>query len=212
MGETVGVIAMGEMGSAVARRLHERGATVIWGRCWEGEGAPAFWPWVQVIRALLRKCDAGALIKWLGLGGPYVAQVVPEVRELLPDLPAAPSLDSEQARFRLYDACCTFLTSAAADAPLVLVLDDLHWADKSSLLLLQFLVREIADTRLLVLGTYRDVEVSRDHPLADTLAKAGHDLVHDRFCIQLMVNAIEAIYDDGARAVRATPLADLAAS
>ena len=52
----------------------------------------------------------------------------------------------------------------------------------------------------------------RDHPLADTLARAGHDLVHDRFCIQLMVNAVEAIYDDGARAVRATPLADRAAS
>ena len=51
----------------------------------------------------------------------------------------------------------------------------------------------------------------RDHPLADTLARAGHDLVHDRFCIQLMVNAIEAIYDDGARAVRAMPLPDLAA-
>jgi glycosyltransferase involved in cell wall biosynthesis len=50
----------------------------------------------------------------------------------------------------------------------------------------------------------------RDHPLADTLARAGHDLVHDRFCIQLMVNAVEAIYDDGARAVRTGPLPDMA--
>jgi hypothetical protein len=102
----------------VAASAAERGANVIWGRCWEGEGAPAFWPWVQVIRALLRQGDARILAGWLGSGAPYVAQVVPEVRDLLPDLPAAPPLDSEQARFRLYDAVCTFLTSAAAETPL----------------------------------------------------------------------------------------------
>jgi predicted ATPase len=168
----------------VAGRAGERGATVVWGRCWEGEGAPAFWPWVQVIRALLRKCEAKTMARWLGLGGPYVAQLVPEVRELLPDLASAPPLDSEQARFRLYDACCTFLTSVAADAPLVLVVDDLHWADKSSLLLLQFLVREIADARLLVLGTYRDVEVSRDHPLADVLPQLRRERTVDRVLLR----------------------------
>jgi tetratricopeptide (TPR) repeat protein len=173
----------------VAARAGEHGATVVWGRCWEGEGAPAFWPWVQVIRAVLRKCDAKTMAAWLGLGGPYVAQVVPEVRELLPDLPAAPPLDSEQARFRLYDACCTFLTSAAADAPLVLVLDDLHWADKSSLLLLQFLVREIGDARMLVLGTYRDVEVSRDHALAEVLPQLRRERTVDRILLRGLPHA-----------------------
>jgi tetratricopeptide (TPR) repeat protein len=172
------------LAECVAASAAGRGATVIWGRCWEGEGAPAFWPWVQVIRTHLRQCDVGTVAGWLGAGGPQVAQVVPEVRELLPDLPAAPPLDSEQARFRLYDACCTFLTSAAADAPLGLVLDDLHWADKSSLLLLQFLVREIAEARLFLLGTYRDVEVSRGHPLGDVLPRLRRERTVDRILLR----------------------------
>src|SRR5262249_37692198 len=128
------------LAECVATSAAGRGATVIWGRCWEGGGAPAVWPGGPGLRALLPQVDVGTLADWLGAGAPYVAQVVPEVREALPDLPAAPPLDSEQARFRLYDAVCTFLKSAAASAALVLVLDDLHWADTSSLLLLQFVV------------------------------------------------------------------------
>ena len=172
------------LAECVAARAAERGATVIWGRCWEGEGAPAFWPWVQALRTLMRQDDAATLADRLGSGGPYVAQVVPEVRELLPDLPVAPALDSEQARFRLYDAVCTFLKNAAATTPLVLVLDDLHWADKSSLLLLQFLVREIADARLLIVGTYRDVEVARDHPLGDVLPRLRRERSVDRILLR----------------------------
>jgi tetratricopeptide (TPR) repeat protein len=168
----------------LAARAAARGATVTWGRCWEGEGAPAFWPWVQVIRALVRQGDAATLADRLGPGGPYVAQVVPEVRALLPHLPAAPALDSEQVRFRLYDAVCAFLTSAAAEAPQLLVLDDLHWADRSSLLLLQFLVREIADARLLLLGTYRDVEVARDHPLGDALPRLRRERSVERILLR----------------------------
>ena len=90
-----------------------------------------------------------------------MAQIVPELRDRQPDLPAPPPLDSEQARFRLFDAITTFLVRAAQTRPLVLILDDLHWADKSSLLLLRFLAREMVESRLLVLATYRDVEVSR---------------------------------------------------
>jgi tetratricopeptide (TPR) repeat protein len=172
------------LAECVAARAAERGATVIWGRCWEGEGAPAFWPWVQVLRALVRQGDAATLADRLGAGGPYVAQVVPDVRELLPDLPAAPALDSEQGRFRLYDALSTFMKSSAAATPLAFVLDDLHWADKSSLLLLQFLVREIADARLLIVGTYRDVEVARDHPLGDVLPRLRRERSVDRILLR----------------------------
>src|SRR5215470_17373333 len=65
----------------LAATAGERGANVVWGRCWEGEGAPAFWPWVQVFRALLRQLDGPTVAARLGQGSPYVAQVVPEVRE-----------------------------------------------------------------------------------------------------------------------------------
>jgi predicted ATPase len=168
----------------VAALASERGATVVWGRCWEGEGAPAFWPWVQVIRTCLRQGDTATLVARLGPGAPYVAQMVPEVRELLPDLPPAPALDSEQARFKLCDACAWFLKNVAGDAPLVLLLDDLHWADRSSLLLLQFLAREIVGARVLVVGTYRDVEVTRGHPLGEVLPRLRRERTVDRLLLR----------------------------
>jgi tetratricopeptide (TPR) repeat protein len=75
------------------------------------------------------------------------------------------------ARFRLFDAMAASLRSAAADTGLVVVLDDLHWADRASLLLLEFVARELSDSRLLLVATYRDVEVDRHHRLSGTLAE-----------------------------------------
>jgi hypothetical protein len=172
------------LAESLAAKAVGGGAKVIWGRCWEGEGAPAFWPWVQVLRTCLRQTNGPTLAARLGPGAPYVAQLVPEVRELLPDLPAVPPLDSEQARFHLYDACSTFLKSVAAETPLFVVLDDLHWADASSLRLLQFLVREIANARLLLLGTYRDVEVLRGHPLGDALPRLRRERTVERILLR----------------------------
>lgn len=83
----------------------------------------------------------------------------------------ASDLDSEEARFRLFDAVTSFLAAASRDRPLVLVLDDLHWADEPSLLLLKFAAREIASSGLLLVGTYRDVELGRHHPLAQVLGE-----------------------------------------
>ena len=93
--------------------------------------------------------------------GPYaadIAQMLPELNELFPDLPSAPSLDPEGARFRLFDSTASFIRDAAATRPIVLVLDDLHAADKPSLLLLQFLARSLREARLVVFGAYRDTE------------------------------------------------------
>jgi len=89
----------------------------------------------------------------------------------LPDLPVAAALEPEQARFRLFDSITEFLKNASRQRPLVLILDDLHWADKPSLLLLQFLARELRDLRIHVAGTYRNIEVGRQHPLAQTLGE-----------------------------------------
>ena len=95
--------------------------------------------------------------------------MVSEFKERLPDLKPPPQLDSpEQARFRLFDSITAFLKSASQKQPLVLVLDDLYWADQPSLL--QFVARELGNGRLLLVGTYRDVELSRQHPLAETLS------------------------------------------
>lgn len=157
-----------------------RGAQVLWGRCYEGEGAPAYWPWVQVIRSYVHDRDAQSLSSEMGAGAADIAQVVSEVRERLPGLPEPPSLEPEQARFRLFDSIRTFLRNAAAKHPLAIILDDLHSADKPSLLLLQFLAREIRDVRLLLLGTYRDVELERHHPLSEVLAALRRERGYER--------------------------------
>src|SRR3954449_10185681 len=112
------------------------GARVYWGRCREDEGAPAYWPWVQAIRSYIRDSDPVALAWQLGGGAAEVAQLIPEVAEKLDVEPAARP-DSEEARFRLFDSVTSLLLAAARDRPIVIVLDDLHWADEPSLLLLR---------------------------------------------------------------------------
>ncbi len=121
----------------------------------------------------------------MGAGAADIAEVVSDVKERLPDLPTPPQLDSpEQARFRLFDSITTFLKAAGQQQPLVLMLDDLHWADKPSLLLLEFLARELAGARLLLVGTYRDVELNRQHPLAETLGGLNRERLFQRVLLR----------------------------
>jgi class 3 adenylate cyclase len=172
------LLLVGEPGIGKTRTAEElatyarvRGAKVHWGRCHEGEGAPAYWPWTQALRSYVREADPVGLAWELGPSAPEVAQLVPEVRDRLGDVAEPPSLDPEQARFRMFDSVTQFLSNASSSRPLVLVLDDLHWADESSLLLLKYVARHLSDTGLLVLATYRDVELGRHHPLAKTLSE-----------------------------------------
>jgi class 3 adenylate cyclase len=146
---------------------------VHWGRCRDEEGAPAYWPWVQALRSYIREADPVGLAWHVGGGAADIAQLVPELGERLGGVPEAPELEGEEARFRLFDSVTTFLTAAARDRPMMLVLDDLHWADEPSLLLLKFAARELTDSGLLIVGTYRDVELGRHHPLARVLAELG---------------------------------------
>ena len=163
----------------LAREAAERGGVALWGRCWEGEGAPPYWPWVQVIRALLQGVPAEELRPAVGAGAPYLVPLVPELGERFRDLPAlSTSPRSEHARFYLFDAVATLLRSAAQRTPLVLVLDDLQWADAPSLLLLQFLAHELRDVRILLLGTYREVEVRQAPAVAEILGALGRDGHH----------------------------------
>lgn len=159
----------------MGRRAEERGFSTLWGRCWEAGGAPAYWPWVQSLRSHVESCDPEALREQVGVGAPFVAQILPELKEHLPGVAAPPALDSEGARFQLFDAVAGMLHRMAAFRPLLLVLDDLHVADAPSLLLLRFLANEITDSRILIIGAYRHTEVGPDHPLAAVLAEARRE-------------------------------------
>jgi class 3 adenylate cyclase len=172
------VLLVGEPGIGKTRTADElatyarvNGAKVYWGRCAEDQGAPAYWPWVQVIRSYAREADPVALAWELGQGAADIAQVVPEVGKRLGIEPSEPTGEGEEARFRVFDSISSFLTGAASSRPIVLVLDDLHWADEPSLLLLKFLARELGGSGLLIVGTYRDVELGRHHPLAEVLGE-----------------------------------------
>jgi tetratricopeptide (TPR) repeat protein len=159
-------IGKSRLADEAATRARQRGVRVAWGRCWEAGGAPAYWPWVQSLRAYVRDADPEILRSRLGAGAPFVTQLLPE----LADVPAPSPLEGEAGRFRLFDAVAGFLRNAATDQPRMLVLDDLQAADTPSLLLLQFVARELSDMRILAVGAYRNVELGRDHPLTFALA------------------------------------------
>jgi hypothetical protein len=87
-----------------------------------GEGAPAFWPWVQVVRAYIQAADPAVLRREMGAGAADIAQIVPAVGKCLPDLPTPPPVEPDAARFRLFDSLAGFLRAAAVRRPLLLVL------------------------------------------------------------------------------------------
>ncbi|MCH8225705.1 MAG: protein kinase [Chloroflexi bacterium] len=185
------VTLVGEPGIGKSRTAQElatyaglRGAQVLWGRCYEQQGAPPYWPWVQAIRSYVREKEPEELRSEMGAGAEDIAEIVSDVRERLPGLSTPPQLEPEQARFRLFDSITAFLRTASQHRPLVLVLDDLHWADHPSLLLLEFVARELSGSRLLLIGTYRDMELSRRHPLSVTLGELTRERLFQRVLLR----------------------------
>ncbi|HEY3050088.1 MAG TPA: BTAD domain-containing putative transcriptional regulator [Gaiellaceae bacterium] len=169
-------LLVGEPGIGKSRLAEEligharaRGARILVGRCWEAGGAPAYWPWVQSFRAYMRDADPSSLREQLGAGAADVAQILPELRETFDDLPDLPAVESEGARFSLFDATAEFIRRASETQPILLFVDDLHAADVPSLLLLQFLARELGSMRMLVVAAYRDVDPIPGGPLTEAI-------------------------------------------
>jgi DNA-binding SARP family transcriptional activator len=173
-------IGKSRLADELIRHARQRGARVLVGRCWEAGGAPAYWPWMQSLRTYIREVEPEALHAQLGAGAIELAQILPELREILPGLPEPASREAEGARFRLFDAVAEFLRNASQSRPIVLVLDDLHAADASSLLLLQFVTRELSSTRMLLLGAYRDIDPIPGQPLTNMVAEVAREPVTRR--------------------------------
>jgi DNA-binding winged helix-turn-helix (wHTH) protein/tetratricopeptide (TPR) repeat protein len=158
-----------------AEAARSSGARVLVGRSLEGEGAPPHWPWTQIVRSALRRglVDRGRLDPGTKS---VLLQALPDLRADLVDAEQPPeplSLSDDQARFRLSDELSRLLHGIARERPVVLILDDVHWADQSSLHLLEFLVREAEPAPILVLGTYRDAELARDPARARLLGSVA---------------------------------------
>jgi class 3 adenylate cyclase len=160
-----------------------RGAQVLVGKCHETEAGLPYLPFVEALGQYVAERPEEDLRKELGEGGSDVAKLVSEIRQRIPDLPKAPPAEGEQERYRLFESVVGFLINASHANPILLVLDDLHWADRPTLLLLQHLAK-LEGARLLVLGTYRDVELDRKHPLSSVLADLRRERLFERIPLQ----------------------------
>ena len=153
------------LATALAEAAHADGAIVLAGRCDEDLGVP-FQPFVEA----LQHYATHAAIPRLGRFGGELSRLVPEISEMIPGLAPPISSDPETERYRLFDAVAAWLSDVSVEAPVLLVIDDLQWAAKPTLLLLRHVLRSAQALRLLVVVTYRDSELSPGHPLAEFLA------------------------------------------
>ncbi len=192
-GEGTLVMIGGEAGVGKSRLAEElvadaraRGMFTAVGRCYEMEGAQPYIPFVEVIDYWARVVPQEDLLRALGDSAPEVAKLAPRLRRMVPDLDEPLDLPPEQARHYMFESVCDFLERSSRIKPMLLVLDDLHWADDSSCLLLEHLAQRLIDMAVVVVGTYRDTELVPETPLARTLEqlsrrRLAHQLSLRRF-------------------------------
>src|SRR6266480_3260017 len=157
------------LATQLAVQAHGDGANVLYGRCDEELGV-AYGPWVRALRHYVAEAPEGLLRAHAERHGGELARLVPEVRTRIPDYPDLRQTDAETERYLLFAAAAGLFEDATRETPLVLILDDVHWADTPTLTLLRQLATHDAPMRLLVIATYRDSELARGHPLAVLLA------------------------------------------
>jgi len=192
----------------LAGAAKDRNLRVLWGRCWEGDGAPAYWPWIQVIRALVASLDADGRHQLLE--SERAVPIVDTIAQIVPELFASRSARPTVARpapsqFVLFDSVATLMREAARLGPMVILLDDLHDADVASLTMLQFVARELWTTGVLLIGTYREAEMQRSPALS---AQIG-ELAREARSLPLAGLSSEEIADFFHQVVGRTPDADL---
>lgn len=169
----VGKTRLAEETLVEARRRDYRALT---GRCYESDAPPPYLPFAELLHDAVTQVDAETLRVALGDAAGEVAKILPRLRTLYDDIPQPLDIPPEQERRYLFNSIAEFIQRAAATRPLVVLLDDLQWADEASLLLLQHVANGLARMPVLVIGTYRDVELDAGRPFADTLSK----LIRDR--------------------------------
>lgn len=182
-----------------SRQAYEQCAIVLYGRCDEDLGAP-YQPFSEALRSLVPGFGTSRLRGIRGIEA--LIPLVPELTEILPELAAPSRADLDTERYALFDAVGAVLGIAATSAPVVLVLDDLHWAAKPTLLLLRHLLRFGEHARVQFVGTYRSTDLDRSHPLAAMLADLHRDDSVSRLSLggleedDVTAYVAEAGYDD----------------
>ncbi|MGN6337388.1 BTAD domain-containing putative transcriptional regulator, partial [Mycobacterium sp.] len=163
-----------------SQRAYELGAIVLYGRCDEDLGAP-YQPFAEALRSLAPSMGADRLRGLRGVEA--LLSLVPGLPDVVPDLVRPTHSDPDTERYALFDAVVALLEAASKSAPIVLVLDDLHWAAKPTLLLLRHLLRFGDHARVQIVGTYRSTDLDRTHPLAAMLADLHRDGTANRLTL-----------------------------
>ncbi len=190
------VLVSGEAGigktrlaTEAARRALDRGSTVLYGRCDEDLAVP-FQPFVEALTQVARAHPDARLF---GRHAGELVRIVPEVASVTPGLPPPLRADPETERYRLFDAVAAWLGSVSAAGGAMLIIDDLHWGEQSTLLLLRHLIRSAEPMKLLIVVTYRSTELRPAHPLADFLADVGSHSHVDRMPLEGL--GLPAVHD-----------------
>ena len=175
-GEGSVVLVAGEPGigktrlaAELAEHAHATGGTVLYGRSYD-ENLISYQPFREAIRQYSDATPTGQLRDDLAHDGAMLTRLVPELLARVPDLPPPVKAEPDTERYLLFEAVVSTLIALSARAPMLLVLDDLHWADHSTALLMARVARACPGARVMMLGTYRSEEVGNDHPLAAVVA------------------------------------------
>ena len=169
------VLVLGESGigktrlaGELSRRVDEQGGMVLYGRC-DDETIVPYQPFVEALRPFVSAYPPSTLHERLHGLEEDLTRVFPELLGRFPASPSPRPSDPEAERYRLFEAITALLTGITMAQSTLLVLDDLHWADRPTALLLRHVVRSAPEAALMIVGCYRDVDVPRDHPLAGLL-------------------------------------------
>jgi AAA ATPase domain/Adenylate and Guanylate cyclase catalytic domain len=157
-----------------AREVHARGTNVLFGRCDEGLSVP-YQPFVEMLSHYIQHCSPAGLVPGLGHLAGELTRLVPELTTLVAGLPSPVRSSPEVEQYRLFEAMASWLATASAEEPLLVVLDDLHWATQPTLSLLRHVARASSSVQLLIVGIYRQTEIDPARSVANLLADLRRD-------------------------------------
>jgi class 3 adenylate cyclase/tetratricopeptide (TPR) repeat protein len=169
------------------KEAQQQGAVALFGRCYESEGTVPYSPFVETTEQILELVPPEWVREDLGDAAAEVARMVPALRQRFPDIGEPLDLPPEQQRRYFFNAITDFITRGSARLPLLLVADDVHWADEATLLLIEHAAAHIKELHILAIGTYRDVELDVSRPLAATLER----LLRNRDAVRVAVKRFD---------------------
>jgi adenylate cyclase len=175
------------LANEVASAAHAKQMSLLIGHCSEHDEAVAYLPFVEILENFVdRAPDPDSLRTALGDQGPELARLLPKLKSILPELPPPLDLPPAQARRHLFNCFFDFVGRIASQQPMLMVLEDLHWADDSTLSLLDHLTQRLSDLPLMVIGTYRDADMNLTRGLAKTL----EDLLRGRLATRVRLKGL----------------------